>query len=186
MNTKRVAVLAILTAASCALPQAARAQQRVTFYVTIEGAKQGKFKGESLPAAQKEKLAGLRFSYQVSAPHDAATGQASGKRQHSPVSFTKEWGAASPQLFEAAVTNEVLKSVIFEFVKTNAEGKQYVFQTIRLTNATVSSIRSIIGPLVPGDASDVRAYDEIALSFQSITIENTDGKTAAMDSWAAR
>ncbi len=31
-------------------------------------------------------------------PRDAASGQASGKRQHKPVEFVKEWGAATPQL----------------------------------------------------------------------------------------
>jgi type VI secretion system Hcp family effector len=81
---------------------------------------------------------------------------------------------------------EVLKTVVFEFVRTNAEGKQYVFQTIRLTNATISSVRQFVGPLVPGDAADVRAYEEISFAFQSITIENTDGKTTATDSWVAR
>ena len=29
---------------------------------------------------------------------DVATGQASGKRQHKPISVVKEWGAASPML----------------------------------------------------------------------------------------
>ena len=36
--------------------------------------------------------------YQVKGPRDAASGQASGKRQHGPVTFVKEWGAATPQL----------------------------------------------------------------------------------------
>ena len=36
--------------------------------------------------------------YQVKGPRDAASGQASGKRQHRPVTFVKEWGAATPQL----------------------------------------------------------------------------------------
>lgn len=35
---------------------------------------------------------------EVVAPRDAATGQASGKRQHKPIKIVKEWDAASPQL----------------------------------------------------------------------------------------
>ncbi len=38
------------------------------------------------------------LTYEVKSPRDVATGQASGKRQHSQVTITKEWGAASPQL----------------------------------------------------------------------------------------
>ena len=36
--------------------------------------------------------------YQVKGPRDAASGQASGKRQHRPITIVKEWGAATPQL----------------------------------------------------------------------------------------
>jgi type VI secretion system secreted protein Hcp len=75
---------------------------------------------------------------------DLATGRASGKRQHKPVLFTKEWGQASPQLYTALVANEALKQAVFQFVKTNANGEEAVFQTITLTNAAVASIRSYI------------------------------------------
>ena len=36
--------------------------------------------------------------YWVIGPRDAASGQASGKRMHRPVTFVKEWGPATPQL----------------------------------------------------------------------------------------
>lgn len=38
------------------------------------------------------------------APRDAASGQATGKRQHAPVTFVKEWGASSPQLFQVTAS----------------------------------------------------------------------------------
>ena len=91
------------------------------FYVTVEATKQGRLKGESTRERKGDRLSGISFHYSVGSPRDAASGQASGKRQHQPVSFVKEWGAASPQLFQAAVTNEVLKSVLFEFVRTNEQ-----------------------------------------------------------------
>jgi type VI secretion system secreted protein Hcp len=61
------------------------------FYVTIEGAKQGTFKGDAVKVggASSARIGVLTFNYAVTTPHDPATGQASGKRQHSPVSFTK-------------------------------------------------------------------------------------------------
>ena len=46
-------------------------------------------------------------SYRVISPRDPASGQASGKRQHKPVTFIKEWGAASPQLSAIAPTYDV-------------------------------------------------------------------------------
>jgi type VI secretion system secreted protein Hcp len=149
------------------------------FFVTIVGRKQGKLKPEGAGAAGKIK--GLAFHYEVASPRDAASGQASGKRQHSPVSFVKTWGAASPQLFQAIVTNEVLDSVLFEFVETTPEGKEAVFQTVKLTNAFVASIRQD-AKAVPGD-HELQDLEEVSIVFQSIEMENLNGKTVAVDNW---
>ncbi|WP_309602396.1 hypothetical protein [Sphingomonas sp.] len=45
--------------------------------------------------------------YQVKGPRDAASGLASGKRQHKPVTFVKEWGPATPQLSAVKPTYDV-------------------------------------------------------------------------------
>jgi type VI secretion system Hcp family effector len=93
----------------------------------------------------------------------------------------KTWGAASPQLFQAAVTNEVLDSVLFEFVETTPEGKEAVFQTLKLTNAFVASIKQDVKS-APG-GHELQDLEEVAIVFQSIEMENLNGKTVAVDNW---
>lgn len=161
------------------------------FYVTVEGTKQGKFKGESIREAHKEKLTGLSYRHEIKSPRDVATGQASGKRQHGPISMTKEWGAATPQIFQALVTNEVLKSVFFEFVATTPEGIEEVYYTIKLVNATVSQVRYMTGGNTvegSGSAKNTSTYDtheleELSFTYQRIELEHKPGKTAAFDDW---
>ena len=155
------------------------------FYVTVEATKQGRLKGESARERKGDRLSGISFHYSVSSPRDAASGQASGKRQHQPVSFVKEWGAASPQLFQAAVTNEVLKSVLFEFVRTNERGEEYVFHTVKLTNAVINQVDQYIDG-EPEPPRDSRALERVAMTFQRIEIQNADGKTSATDDWTSR
>lgn len=155
------------------------------FYVTVEAAKQGRLKGESLRQEHQDKLTGISFHYAVSSQRDIASGMASGKRQHKPVSFVKEWGAASPQLFQAAVTNETLKTVLFEFVKTNDNGEEAVHHTIRLTNAAISELEQFITG-EPEPPADPRALERISLTFQTIQIENLGGQTSAIDEFRAR
>jgi hypothetical protein len=46
-------------------------------------------------------------AYWLTGPRDAASGQATGKRMHKPVTFIKEWGAASPQLMKMKPTYDV-------------------------------------------------------------------------------
>jgi type VI secretion system secreted protein Hcp len=155
------------------------------FYVTIEGTQQGQLKGESAREAHHDKMAGLSFRYTVGSPRESATGMATGKRQHQPITFVKEWGAASPQLFTAAITNESLKSVLFEFVKTDQRsGEEVVFHTIKLTNAFVTTIEQYIDP--GPESHDTLALEKLSLSFQRIEIANLEGKTSAIDEGRTR
>jgi type VI secretion system secreted protein Hcp len=158
------------------------------FTVSIDATKQGHLKGESQMRGEKDgKIPGVRFTVETVSPRDAATGQASGKRQHKPILFTKEWGAASPQLYTALVTNEILKSVVFEFTKTNPNGEESVFHKITLTNATVSNIRSYLDLTdTSGDPFDGRTLEDVSFVYQKIAMENLDGKTTAIDDWQVR
>lgn len=157
--------------------------QSGVFYVTIKGSRQGSFKGELSGANHREQLAGLRFSLQVSAARDASSGQASGKRQYSTVLFTKEWGAASPQILSAMTSNEVLQNVDFEFVRTNPMGQEYIFETVRLTQASITGVRRYLGVPGDGDPVDPRPLEDISLTFRKIEITNNEAKTAFSDDW---
>ena len=160
------------------------------FYVTVEGTRQGAFKGESVREAHSDKIAGLSYSHEITSPRDVATGQASGKRQHGPVTITQEWGASSPQLFQALVTNEVLTSVLFEFIHTTPDGMEEVYQTVKLINATVSRVKQMTG--AGGDSAgssktsatlDTMELEEVAFTYQRIEVENLPGQTSAEDDW---
>ena len=153
-------------------------------YVTIEGTKQGVFKGERTPGVvtmNKDKIIANGFSYEVASPRDAASGQATGKRQHGYIKISKPWGVATPQLFQAAVTGEILKTVLLEFVRTAPTGKEEVFQTIKLTNASVAKIEQTAGILREQTIANSMELEMISFSFQKIEIENKIGKTMAAD-----
>ena len=171
-------------AAQSAEPGARGAGQ---FFVSIEGSKQGKFKGEINRARRADWIAGLGFHYELTSPRDVASGQATGKRQHKPIVITKEWGAATPQIFQALATNELLKSVLFEFVRVNASGEEVVTHTIKLSDASVANLEQYIHFNAIGheDSDDARHLEDVAFTFRRIEIENLVGKTAAADDWMA-
>ncbi len=109
-------------------------------YVTIHSKVQGAFRGNDKHEFGSQFIA---FSFQAESPRDVATGQASGKRQHKPVVISKEWGASTPQLFQALWSNEVLDSVGIEFVRSGSSGQESVYYTIQLTNAVISKVQHI-------------------------------------------
>src|SRR5271154_651018 len=157
----------------------------VHFYATVIGAKQGTFKSEGAQGGLgKGKIPGVDFGYGVETPHDPTSGAGSGKRQHQPVIFTKEWGASSPQFYQAAFTGEVLTTVTFEFILVGADGKEMIDHTIKLTNATIAEVEQSLqngqagGPLV-----DSRDLQSIYFYFQKIDITSLTGQTEAVDDW---
>ena len=158
------------------------------FYVSVKGKKQGQFKGETkAPGGRaKDRFRGVAYVSEVISPRDAASGLPTGKRQHRPIVITKEWGAASPQLFQALVTNEVLTAVVLEFVKTDPAGREVVYYRVTLTNAAVSDLRSYLDLTeVDGDPYDGRALEDVSFTFAKIELENLEAKTSAVDDWSS-
>ena len=148
-------------------------------FVTMVGSRQGPLRGDSTTPGRTNQTVVSAFQYEVRVATDPATGQPLGKRQHSPVTFTKAVGPSSPQLFEAMFQNENLSTVTFEFVALTGEGSTQVVQRVRLTNAVVSDVRQHAGPLRGTWLEDV------SLTFQSITITHVPTGIAATDSPAA-
>lgn len=172
---------ALVLALSLALPAEAD-----TIYVAIKGTKQGQFKGEAPQPNLVDKIMAHKFLYEVSSPRDIASGQASGKRQHKPMVIVKEWGAASPQLFQALVTNELLPEVLVDFVGVDQRtGQEMLTHRIRLTNAMVTNILHTMEEPVSGAKHGVALnrphLEEISFIFQRIELEDLIGKTVVSD-----
>jgi type VI secretion system secreted protein Hcp len=146
------------------------------FYVTIEGSKSGIIKGDVVRRGHEGKIAGLAFDYEVMMEQSRrGSGQAAGKRQHSPVTITKRWDVATPRLFQVLVTGETLKSVLIEFEGTDRKtGKKVIYHTVKLTNASLTDIFQYAD-------TDTGELEDVSFIFQKIEIENRIGKTVAVD-----
>jgi type VI secretion system secreted protein Hcp len=155
------------------------------FFATVTGAKQGAFKGETTQKGREGKIQGVAFTYGVLSPRDLTSGLPTGKRQHQPIVFTKEWGVSSPQFYTAIYTNENLPTVLFEFFVTNPAGVEVLNHTIKLTNASISAIRQTLPDNQPVGSHDPRELQEISFTFQKIDIVSIDGGTEAVDDWEA-
>lgn len=138
-------------------------------YVTVEGVKQGKFKGESLNAKQSNKIEGLKYAYTMT----SGGGLVAGRAQQGVVVITKVMGGASPQIFSAMITGEVLKMVTIEFVRVSSDGSGQIFHTVKLLNAKVTGIQQF------SDGNTV--YEEVSFTYQRIEMTNHIANTMASD-----
>ncbi|MBI5373126.1 MAG: type VI secretion system tube protein Hcp [Sphingobacteriales bacterium] len=154
-----------------------------TITLSVEGTKQGKFKGESMKGkfADKSELAG--YQLEITSPRDAASGQATGRRTFQPVILLKATGASSPQFLQALSTNELLKKVVIDFYRPDPSGMEVNYYTVTLENVSISGYKQFIGPLENEKFNPVNTilYDEIKLLYQRITVEDKVSKTMATD-----
>jgi type VI secretion system secreted protein Hcp len=155
------------------------------YYLKIEGVKQGAFKGE---ASRKGSLwiPVLQVSQGIESPRDAATGLASGKRQHKSIVIRKQVDAASPQLYRAATSHELLKQVVIEFVRPDAQGKEESYQTITLTDGNLAGYKRIGPAGKSARGKQEKEEEEISITYEKIEVKDKLGKTAATDDWAPR
>ena len=159
-NIKRQVMTCVLVSAM--LP-AVPAMAAFDTYMTINGTKQGQFKGERM----SEKIAVTSVS------HDArmASGMTTGRRQHGAITIRREIDAASPKLFQALSTNESLNDVTIVFHTTG--GGAGKVQTINLKNARITAVRKAGGS------------ELITMEYDTIEVTWTDGGKTASDDWEA-
>jgi type VI secretion system secreted protein Hcp len=119
--------------------------------ITAEGSKT-KFDTEDIQAV----------SYQVVSPRDAASGQATGKRQHKPFCVTMAAGANTPLWFQALTTNESLKTVTVD-----SNGIHFKLTGASLTQLTFNA---------------EKANQEVCFTFQGIEVTHSKSGRVAADS----
>jgi type VI secretion system secreted protein Hcp len=161
------------------------------FYMQVEGTKL-KFFGTCTLKGRENTIPGFAWNSQITSPRDAATGQATGKRMHSPIRVTVATGRQSPLFLQAICTNEILKSVLLNFYKPNmigtTAGVEVNYFSIKLLNATISSMRQYGQLNKNPDLMKYAEYDDIDFTFESIEWEykGTEGNTMANDVWGAQ
>jgi type VI secretion system secreted protein Hcp len=147
------------------------------WYIAVKGTKQGQFKGESVKSGHGSKWSGiLGFEYGVESPADTGSGAASGRRQHSPVTVTKENDPASPQILQAHSSREVLSEVVIQKLLRPLAGgggntPEVVVERITLTNAVISKVGRYTALPLGHTSHPKNGYQNLEFTFEDIKIE---------------
>ena len=124
----------------------------------------------------------LSFSYGVIAPRDQQSGLASGKRKHKPFVVSIEEVDAEP--FRAALQNEKnIDEIAVQVIRPAGPGMIEHYETIKLTNATVSSIRAQNSKTPSGGKKHKREYLLVDFTYQKIEITEVNPTKADVDDW---
>lgn len=150
-------------------------------FITISG-NQGPIKTEAqefrYSHSPRDLAGGQSSSMAAAGPATSARaaggGRAAMRRVNEPVVIVRNVDEASPFFVKAAASGDTLSSVVFEFTRAVGTGTE-VYQTVTLTNAIVSSVKTINGGIQP--------MEEVSFTFQKIAYQNKDGAAAAPASW---
>ena len=114
----------------------ASAQDKI--YIRFESAKQGAFQ-PSKQAAKGNNFFECKNMAFLSAPVSSGSAKSNGALKHEPLKVTIESAVAAPQLLQANWSNQVLQ-VQVELTRPNKSGKEQTYMTIKLTDATITSL----------------------------------------------
>ena len=180
MNTPRLSGLAFAVFSLTLL--CGGVAQGDEIYYSVKGSKQGQFKTESLQKNTVGAAPVRMFQYAIVSPRDTVTGQATGKRQHKPIVITKLWGASSPQLYKAMVSNEILSEVIIDFYGTSARAGLRLSHSIKLTNANIAEISY---KTEESSTKVLRQLETVSFVFQKIEYLDDTRTVTVTDDWSS-
>ena len=169
--------------AGCGLAVSGAPASAQEIFCTVVGAKQGTFQDNRGGSAAPSQIPVLFVTEAISVPFDTTTGQSTGRRALNPLTIVKELDATSTQFFQAAVTNEVLKSVTCTFYRgfRNGNGGTRPYFRITLTNALIVEYKDAgdgANGTAPGDERE-----RVAFTYQRIELTDLDTNTTTVDDW---
>ncbi len=159
-------------------------------FLKLKGQIQGDIKGSVIQKGREGKIMVIAVSHEIVSPRDAASGQATGKRQHKPFVITKELDKSSPLLYKALVNNENITTWELQHFTSQSGGSggggaEVNHYTVKLTNAKIVDIKSIMLNNKNPELSRYAEYEEIAFTYQKIEWLWVLGGITASDDWIA-
>lgn len=145
-------------------------------YVLIQGARQGRFKGDVLRQGLGTSDAVWQLSYALRAPLDPASGQRAGAIRGQPLVFRHALGTMAVQLQQALVSNERLDEVVFHSFAPDASGRELPVLTLRLLKAAVLDLSE-----VTPQTSGAERLQEVTLDYQRLEVTDLGSGLVAVD-----
>ena len=152
-------------------------------YLTLTGETQGKIDGSCTQAGREFAIEVYGWTHEVDSPRDAASGLPTGKRQHKPITVTKEIDKSTPLLMNVLVNNENITEWRMEFWRPSATGQEEQYYTIELVDANIAGIRSEqLNNKYPENMHH-EIYEQVSFTYQKIIWTWRDGGITAEDDW---
>ena len=163
-------------------------------YITIEGATQGPITqgaftedsvGNIWQEGHEDEIMVQAIDHVVTIPRDPQSGQPSGQRVHRPFKFTAALNKATPLLYNALTSGEMLSKCEVKWYRTNSSGKQEHFFSTKLEDATIVDIDCAMPHCQNPSNADYTQLITVSLAYRKIEWEHVVAGTSGGDDWRA-
>lgn len=130
-------------------------------YLYITGAKTGQVKGSVTQAGRENSIMIIAFEQMTKTEMATATG----KRNVGPIVITKEVDKSSPVLRQMMNTNERIKEATIQFWMAGSSGKEIQHYTVRLIQASIVSMKTVMANNKLPSNMQLKEYEEITIVY---------------------
>ena len=130
-------------------------------YMYITGVKTGQVKGSGTQKGRENSIMVIAFEQMTK----AEMGSVTGKRNVGPIVITKEVDKSSPVLRQMLNTNESIKEAIIQFWQPSASGKEIQHYTVKLTQARIVSMKTVMANNKIPSNMQLKEYEEITIAY---------------------
>lgn len=123
------------------------------------------------------------FKVNMTVPKDPQSGQPTGRRIHTGLTFTKVVDKSSPMLMQALATGEQIKDATFKFFRTSSSGTQEHYYTIELEEALITDITTWFPNALDPSNGPIGHMEDVTLSYKAINETHEVAGTSGSDNW---
>lgn len=163
-------------------------------YLTLSGANQGDMSsgatgadsvGTMSKSDHENEIQVQAFKLNMTVPKDPQSGQPTGRRIHTGLTFTKVLDKSSPMIMQALATGEQIKTATFKFFRTSSSGEQEHYYTIELEEALVTDVTPWFPNALDPSNSSISHMEDVTLSYKKISETHEVAGTSGSDDWNA-
>jgi type VI secretion system secreted protein Hcp len=137
-------------------------------HFSMEAEKQGKIEGSCEMEGREGSIIGYWLTHQVKMPHNPMDGHPIEKCAHYSLSIIKEHDKSSPKLHQALCTGEHMKYVIIEWYRINKYGREELYFTHHLEDATITRIQSFMAATFLPETAHLPFMEKVSFSYRKI------------------
>ncbi|MBB1605033.1 Hcp family type VI secretion system effector [Pseudomonas citronellolis] len=161
-------------------------------YISIQGKTQGNITqgaftsdsvGNVYVEGHEDEILVQEIKHRIATPTDPQSGQPSGQRVHKPFVFTSALNKATPLMYQALASGEMLPKVEVKWYRTSTEGKQEHFFTTHLEDATIVDIVTALPHAQDATKAEYTQLVEVSMAYRKITWTHAIAGTEASDDW---